>query len=410
MGNIRAIVSLIDGGVPALLHDGSQKNDSTLHWACSFSNMEVAELLLSHGVDVNVLNSELQSPLHLAVKSANIAIIELLLQSGADASLLDSNHRRPLDMLPKENADITQLFEKYQTTSSSQRHAGSKHVVFSVNGEERPVAAASTNAESTATDFESSAFATLREGLEDAEAAHRHNGEHQGAFDDQFSEPPPLLVLWPPAQRQTVHALRPLVLSSGETVLICVASPDVDVYPLLTWSGLVDILEGLGLHAQVKRTLTNSAIRICIDSALCPLRHSFDLSVTPAGIRLVGADSTGLFYGVLALTQLIQMHSTISFNGEYTLISVPSVSMLDWPSTANRAALWSYRQHARTSSTVMRRSVSTLARMRINQLLLVLDPLGAEEQGVGHLHEGSESKYVGDENKVCSVSLQCSLH
>jgi len=36
MGNIRAIVSLIDGGVPALLHDGSKKIDSTVYGADSF--------------------------------------------------------------------------------------------------------------------------------------------------------------------------------------------------------------------------------------------------------------------------------------------------------------------------------------------------------------------------------------
>ena len=49
----------------------------------------------------------------------------------------------------------------------------------------------------------------------------------------------PLLVFWPPVKSQKrIPGQSPLVLSSDENFTICIAQVDVDVYPLLEYSGM----------------------------------------------------------------------------------------------------------------------------------------------------------------------------
>jgi hypothetical protein len=108
----------------------------------------------------------------------------------------------------------------------------------------------------------------------------------------------PLLVLWPPAQRQVRSGLEPFVMHSAESLLICVASESVDVFPLLSWSGLVDALDRFNLVAQVcvpcirphlnplrSRCLLSPHLAPIGDSQILsmatPRRHSYPLSPVP---------------------------------------------------------------------------------------------------------------------------------
>lgn len=81
----------------------------------------------------------------------------------------------------------------------------------------------------------------------------------------------------------------------------------------------------------------------------------------------------GLLYATNALVQLITLHSDVSRHDGVTSISLPAVSIIDYPDVANRGVLWSYRKDARSSSSNMRQLVELLSKLRINQLFLVID-------------------------------------
>jgi ankyrin repeat protein len=57
-----------------------------LHWAVMNGNVEIAQLLLQNGADVNARSNNGSSPLHVAIKESNlhVDIVKLLLENGAD--------------------------------------------------------------------------------------------------------------------------------------------------------------------------------------------------------------------------------------------------------------------------------------------------------------------------------------
>ena len=76
--------------------NAKDKNSATplLH-AASRGRKEIAELLISKGVDVNATGNG-QSPLHLAAIMGHVEVTELLIASGADLEGTDKHGNTPL--------------------------------------------------------------------------------------------------------------------------------------------------------------------------------------------------------------------------------------------------------------------------------------------------------------------------
>ena len=68
-----------------------------LHEAASWGHMEIAELLIGKGADVNVKNGFGQTPLHWAAGNEGRQVAELLIAKGADVNAKDDNGWTPLD-------------------------------------------------------------------------------------------------------------------------------------------------------------------------------------------------------------------------------------------------------------------------------------------------------------------------
>jgi len=130
------------------------------------------------------------------------------------------------------------------------------------------------------------------------------------------------------------------------------------VYPLLSWSGVMDTLDQHGFNLQVKRSYPGSKIRLAVDPVACAGRHKYELRVDVElgtflsipllafcshthtllllGISVIASDQTGLLYACYALVQLLSLHSNVIRNGGVTTLSVPSVRIIDYPDVANR--------------------------------------------------------------------------
>lgn len=209
MGRMEAVEKLLEGGLPVSITDGSDLNDSTLHWAISFSSTPVVSLLLSSGVDVNAANSELCTPLHAAAKAKNSEIARILLDEGANPDAVDAHGNTPLQLasLSEQNSVLVGMLTRPSAPSYSLR------AIY----QEKQAAA------------QASAKSPIISELDDA--SNMLDGVIVDLQEDlpveSGSDEAPLLVLWPPAQRQSRLSKIPLKLDSAQPLLICVASSEI---------------------------------------------------------------------------------------------------------------------------------------------------------------------------------------
>ena len=84
-GQIEVAEFLINNNSDVNIAYGRQ-NQSLLHQAAQTDSVELIELLIDKGIDVNVKNRTGQTPLHLACRSGNKEVVELLIDKGADVN------------------------------------------------------------------------------------------------------------------------------------------------------------------------------------------------------------------------------------------------------------------------------------------------------------------------------------
>ena len=222
MGNNDTIIKLLAARISPNLTDKSSSDDSLLHWAASFSNTEAARVLVLGGAAINTQNKLGQTTLHLACKNKNASVIKALLALGSDPTICDNKGK---DCLEECNLSEEELTALKNSKSSGQLDAQQTAELNSNNNNNN-----NNNNEN-----------------ENAEYDNTSDNEN-----DEFENPKhPLLVLWPPVQHQTRTDSENLILSSMDTVYVHVASDSIDVYPLLSWSGLMETFDQFGFNLQV---------------------------------------------------------------------------------------------------------------------------------------------------------------
>ena len=70
--------------------------DTALHTAARVNNLEVVQILLQHGADINMPNISLDTALHTAARVNNLEVVQTLLEYGADINMLNRSWDTPL--------------------------------------------------------------------------------------------------------------------------------------------------------------------------------------------------------------------------------------------------------------------------------------------------------------------------
>jgi ankyrin repeat protein len=90
-----------------------------LHLACDIGNIEIVQLLLEKGANVDVLDDNFMTPLHYAANRNHFKIIKKLIKYKAKINLLDEYNRLPIHLTTDQN--ITKyLLDKGSYINSSE--------------------------------------------------------------------------------------------------------------------------------------------------------------------------------------------------------------------------------------------------------------------------------------------------
>lgn len=73
--------------------------------------MQIAEILLRNGANVNAQNRDGYTPLHLAVANSKQKVAALLLKYQADPTIKDFYGRNVIEVSPHENGKVIKLIE-----------------------------------------------------------------------------------------------------------------------------------------------------------------------------------------------------------------------------------------------------------------------------------------------------------
>ncbi|TNF70057.1 MAG: ankyrin repeat domain-containing protein [Gammaproteobacteria bacterium] len=85
-----------------IVHINASDNMGTaLHHAVRCGNLEMAEILLNKGADINVLNEHFGTPLHFAVSQNNQEMVKFLLKKGADINIVNNEGLTPVQFATK---------------------------------------------------------------------------------------------------------------------------------------------------------------------------------------------------------------------------------------------------------------------------------------------------------------------
>jgi cytohesin len=103
---------------------GETKDTTPLHAAAGKGNIEVAEVLIRNGAELEarILQNQ-NTPLHLAVRNNHKAVVTLLIAQGADVNAKTKHGETPLDLgISKGHNEIVDLLRKHGGISGKEQN------------------------------------------------------------------------------------------------------------------------------------------------------------------------------------------------------------------------------------------------------------------------------------------------
>ena len=105
-GNIEDVKTLILNG--AEINSMDISNNTPLDWAVFKNQILIAKLLLQNGADVNIIKDDtiFDTPLHVASGFGCLEMVEMLIRKGADIEAKDFLARTPLHLANEKTTEI----------------------------------------------------------------------------------------------------------------------------------------------------------------------------------------------------------------------------------------------------------------------------------------------------------------
>lgn len=95
------------------------------------SDMDIAQILVNNGDDINAIDSEGETPLHYAVKSNNLKMVKYLLDCGADINLIDIRGMTPYTLAIKNKTEeMVALIENFYPNIDIQDSYGKTSLMY----------------------------------------------------------------------------------------------------------------------------------------------------------------------------------------------------------------------------------------------------------------------------------------
>lgn len=88
------------------LSETDENGMTLLHWAADRGYLDMTEILLEKGIDVNSQDADGQTPLHYAASCGHQAVIKTLVSHGADLNIADSDGLLPVDCAEEEIKEL----------------------------------------------------------------------------------------------------------------------------------------------------------------------------------------------------------------------------------------------------------------------------------------------------------------
>lgn len=129
---------------------------------------------------------------------------------------------------------------------------------------------------------------------------------------------------------------------------------------------------GLGFRLQSADT-DSATLGLTIDPELEVAAEGYRLSIDERGIKIIGHDPAGLFYGVQTLLQWIALHGPVPAGSAATAsspLSLTGVVIEDWPDFPQRGVMLDISRDKVPTMETLRALIDLLASWKINQLQL----------------------------------------
>jgi ankyrin repeat protein len=106
-GHLPLVKLLLDNGANPNIASNNQFKVAPIHSACAFSHIDIAEVLIKYGSDVNAKQMQGVTPLHSAAHNGQTKLSKLLIDNGADVNSKMDNGQTPLFMANEKNFQET---------------------------------------------------------------------------------------------------------------------------------------------------------------------------------------------------------------------------------------------------------------------------------------------------------------
>ncbi|XP_071478511.1 uncharacterized protein [Diadema antillarum] len=377
------VKQLLSSGMDINFKDESTGGNTALHWAASFSGVDMVRLLLEHNPDVNVMNSDGTTPLHDAVLRGDLDIVRELVQHGADANVKatggTSVGKTPLDLAEDsqemKGAMVPPVIMNGHTTNGTKEEEKDDAAVSFISvtveeeKEETDKEASIVEDSAVSVDVASEQDVSPRVSTptqDDADDADNEEEVEEEEEEEEVEDDPRLAFLWPHPQELIQKNGPRFVLSQDFSVQLAAVPQSGNLEPMVD---LWTIQSAVLMEKGYRCVLENASV--CIDpmsEVVCNVNplpfnraESYRISVREKMVRITASDLPGLWHATSTFVQLVQLCDKEG---------IPQLEISDWPSVKRRGVLLDLSAGRVPRMDTLLHLVNIFAKLKYNELHL----------------------------------------